>query len=266
VCLEGEPPATAPRAPSSMEPGWRGHLATHQGWCHTSITSREVGAPTTCFSQRKKFRPWSLWWRRIGMNSSVYLFPPPWELFKPPGVLQFLSMLCNLRVKTQTVAGYSKLNSKPLVRGSPGTQITKLSDLECGFIMWPLAGDDNVWGHSPQERLRHWSVSKKGQWKYEGSGTGSNWGKWDCSIWRREVQRRPDHSTSLSKEVVMRLGVDLLFQVTVIGWEVMTSSYTWKSSDWILEKVSSQKKCLSVGTCCPGRWWIHHPWRCSCNM
>lgn len=32
-----------------------------------------------------------------------------------------------------------------------------------------------------------------------------------------KVQRRPDHSTSLSKEVVMRLGVDLLFQVTVIG-------------------------------------------------
>lgn len=53
--------------------------------------------------------------KKNGMNSSAHLFPSPWELFKPPGVLQVLSMLCNLRVKTQTVTGYGKLNSKPLV-------------------------------------------------------------------------------------------------------------------------------------------------------
>jgi len=35
------------------------------------------------------------------------------------------------------------------------------------------------------------------------------------------------------------------------------------SSGWILGKISAQKEWQGIGTGCPGRWWCHHPWRCS---
>jgi len=33
--------------------------------------------------------------------------------------------------------------------------------------------------------------------------------------------------------------------------------------DWILEKISLVK---GIGVSCPGKWWSHHPWRCSEDM
>mgnify|MGYP001856499587 CR=1 FL=1 len=46
-------------------------------------------------------------------------------------------------------------------------------------------------------------------------------------------------------------------------WEVMALSSTWGYSGWILGKISSQNEWWGSGTGCPGRWWSHHPWRCS---
>ena len=57
----------------------------------------------------------------------------------------------------------------------------------------------------------------------------------------------------------------LFYQLTVIGQEVMASSCTRRGSGWILGTVSSQEWWGS-GTGCPGRWWSHHPWRCSRNV
>ena len=33
--------------------------------------------------------------------------------------------------------------------------------------------------------------------------------------------------------------------------------------DWILWKMSLLREWSSIGTGCPGKWWSHHPWRCS---
>lgn len=55
---------------------------------------------------------------------AVSLSPPPWELFSPSGLLEFLSMLQDSCWGTQTGFGYSKLTPKLLV--TEGTQISKL--------------------------------------------------------------------------------------------------------------------------------------------
>ena len=34
-------------------------------------------------------------------------------------------------------------------------------------------------------------------------------------------------------------------------------------SGWTLGKISSPKEWLDTGMGCLGRWWSHHPWRCS---
>jgi len=43
----------------------------------------------------------------------------------------------------------------------------------------------------------------------------------------------------------------------------MASSCTRGGLDWILGKISLLKEWSDIGTGCPGRWWSHHPWRCS---
>lgn len=58
---------------------------------------------------------------------------------------------------------------------------------------------------------------RKGNESMKGLEQGATEGSGIVQSEEEKVQRRPDHSTSLSKEAVMRLGVDLLFQVTVIG-------------------------------------------------
>ena len=40
----------------------------------------------------------------------------------------------------------------------------------------------------------------------------------------------------------------------------------WGDLDWILGKISVLKEWSGTGTGCPGRWWSHHPWRCSKNV
>jgi len=36
--------------------------------------------------------------------------------------------------------------------------------------------------------------------------------------------------------------------------------------DWILGKISLLREWSGIGTGCPGKWWSHHPWRCSKNV
>jgi len=68
------------------------------------------------------------------------------------------------------------------------------------------------------------------------------------------------------KEVVSEAGAGLFSQVTVIGWEVMALTCTRRGAGWISERISSEKEWWGTGTCCPGRWWSHHPWRYSRSM
>ena len=46
----------------------------------------------------------------------------------------------------------------------------------------------------------------------------------------------------------------------------MVSSCARGSSGWILGNISSHKEQWGSGTGCRGRWWSHHPWRCSRNV
>jgi len=46
----------------------------------------------------------------------------------------------------------------------------------------------------------------------------------------------------------------------------MDSSCVRGGLGWILGKISLLKEWSGVGTGCPGKWWSHHPWRCSKNV
>jgi len=46
----------------------------------------------------------------------------------------------------------------------------------------------------------------------------------------------------------------------------LASSCARGGLDWILGKMSSLKEWSDIGTGCPGKQWIHHPWRCSKNV
>jgi len=35
---------------------------------------------------------------------------------------------------------------------------------------------------------------------------------------------------------------------------------------WLLGKISLLREWSGIATSCPGRWWSHHPWRCSKNV
>ena len=45
--------------------------------------------------------------------------------------------------------------------------------------------------------------------------------------------------------------------------EEMASSCIIGGLGWILGKISLLKEWSGIGTGCPGKWWSHHPWRCS---
>jgi len=47
--------------------------------------------------------------------------------------------------------------------------------------------------------------------------------------------------------------------VLAIGQEEMASGCVRGGLDWTLGKISLLKKWSSVGICCPGKWWSHHP-------
>ena len=94
-------------------------------------------------TQAEEFRPWGIQQSKAGCFSqgqdegeaaelAVSSSPPPWELFRPSSLLEFLSMLQVSCRDAQTVSGYSKLTSKLLVTDGPGTQISKL---EWGFMV-----------------------------------------------------------------------------------------------------------------------------------
>lgn len=67
-------------------------------------------------------------------------------------------------------------------------------------------------------------------------------------------------------------------QLTELGLEEKSLVETWLSTNTWKEgaarlhpgkfmsgKISSLKEWLSIGTGFPGRWWSHHPWKCSEN-
>jgi len=41
---------------------------------------------------------------------------------------------------------------------------------------------------------------------------------------------------------------------------------SYKLDICILGKFSFLKEWSGIGTGCPGKWWSHHPWRCSKNV
>jgi len=43
----------------------------------------------------------------------------------------------------------------------------------------------------------------------------------------------------------------------------MASGCIRRDLDWILGNISLLKEWLGIRTGCPGKWWSHHPWRCS---
>jgi len=47
---------------------------------------------------------------------------------------------------------------------------------------------------------------------------------------------------------------------------IMASSSVRGGLDWILGKISVLEESSGIGTNCPGKWWSHHPWRCSKNV
>jgi len=66
--------------------------------------------------------------------------------------------------------------------------------------------------------------------------------------------------------ILMRWGSAYSPRKTAIGLAGITSSCARGDSGWILESISSLKEWSGTGTGCPGRWWSHHPWRCSRNL
>jgi len=50
------------------------------------------------------------------------------------------------------------------------------------------------------------------------------------------------------------------------GKPEQASSSVRGSLDWILGRIILLKEWSSIGTGCPGKWWGHHPWRCSKYM
>jgi len=46
----------------------------------------------------------------------------------------------------------------------------------------------------------------------------------------------------------------------------MASSCIRADLDWILGKLSLLKEWSGFETGCPGKWWSHHPCRCSKNV
>jgi len=43
----------------------------------------------------------------------------------------------------------------------------------------------------------------------------------------------------------------------------MASSCNREGLNWVLGKITLLKELWSIGTGCPGKWYSHHPWRCS---
>ena len=96
--------------------------------------------------------------------------------------------------------------------------------------------------------------------------------------WQRALQKERFGAISVSFDkdldlpaLLLRGGcgkveVSLFCWVTVIGWEGMVLSCARGGSGWILGKNTSQKECWGTGTGCPGKWWSHHPWRCSITV
>ena len=92
----------------------------------------------------------------------------------------------------------------------------------------------------------------------------SGWGNWDYLAWRRGSEETLLLSTTNRKELWRGR-----------GWLLLPGNSNRKrdnglscargGSGWILGTISSQKEQWGSGTGCPGRWWSHHPWRCSRN-
>jgi len=61
-------------------------------------------------------------------------------------------------------------------------------------------------------------------------------------------------------------GVGLISQVARDGTRSNGLSCVRGGLDWILGKKSLLKEWSDIGPGCPGKWWSHHPWRCSKNV
>ena len=59
-----------------------------------------------------------------------------------------------------------------------------------------------------------------------------------------------------------RVRIFVFSWITIIGQEVVASSFSWGGSGWMLGKTSS-KEWWGLGVDCSGRWWSHYRWRCS---
>jgi len=86
------------------------------------------------------------------------------------------------------------------------------------------------------------------------------------SLQKRRLRRCRITLHSYLKGGCGEVGVGLFFRITAIGCEGMASSCIKGGLDWMLGNISSPKEWSGTGMGCPGRWWSHHPWRCSRNV
>jgi len=56
-----------------------------------------------------------------------------------------------------------------------------------------------------------------------------------------------------------------LFSQAATGQEETASSCVRGGLDWIRGKIFVLKEWPGTGPGCPGQWWSHRPWRCSCG-
>jgi len=57
--------------------------------------------------------------------------------------------------------------------------------------------------------------------------------------------------------------VGLFFQLTNNGTRGNGLKLCQGGLDWELGKISLLREWSDIATGCPGKWWSHHPWRCS---